>query len=269
MARYKVSYHIDELAFERQVRDKTRENQQMFDDDLREPLRQAARAVIYGNFMGTGAYNPRAIGEFTSTRARYYRGWVETNYGSQRAYLAGGKRAERVSEKQSFDHLRNAALLDAVSQRGEKNPSLKAIASEARRAKLSSTDPLRNKEAAGFDNLRGYLSCGVGTILTRKATKQAERQQRQPILPKAGKMKYGVQTGKLARAWRDLTVTNSNPRQLNMQLNPTMGNEAGTPNALKLTEYLSRNKGWRGLMDHNQLVDALKDQGVIVVNGRD
>ena len=79
-------------------------------------------------------------------------------------------------------------------------------------------------------------------------------------------MKYGVQTGKLARAWRDLTVSSSNPRKLEMKLNPTMGSTAGTPDALKLTEYLSKNKGWRGLMDHDQLVAALKDQGVIVVN---
>lgn len=266
MAKFKVDYHIDEKAFGRSIDIEVENNQSMFSDEVSSAIRRAASLVIYGNFMGQGRYNPRAIGEFTSRRARYYRGWVEQNYGSQRAYLAGAKRREKKTGD-SFDYLRNVALIDAVSKHASDKPALGRILSEAQKAKLSNTDPLQSKPGEGYDNLRGYLSSGIGKKLTRKAVKQAEKSERQPVQPKVGTMKYGVQTGKLARAWRDLRVMSSNPRELVMNLNPTMGNSAGTPGALKLTEYLSRNKGWRGLMDHDQLIEALKDQGVIVVNG--
>lgn len=269
MAKFKVDYHIDEAAFETAINKTVEENQHVFADELSAVLRRGASLVIYGNFMGQGRYNPRPIGEFTSRRARYYRGWVEQNYVSQRAYLAGAKKRKREQDlSRSFDHLRNTALIDAVTKHTQGNPALKGILSEAKRAKLTSSDPLSSKPGKGFNNLRGYLSSDVGKKLTRKAEAKAEREStRIPVQPKVGTMKYGVQTGKLARAWRDLTVSSNDPRRLKMNLNPTMGNTVGTPDALKLTEYLSKNKGWRGLMDHNQLVDALKDQGVIVVNG--
>lgn len=268
MAKFKVDYHINEASFETAVDKTVAENQHVFADELAAVLRRGASLVIYGNFMGQGRYNPRPIGEFTSRRARYYRGWVEQNYGSQRAYLAGAKKIKREQElSRSFNHLRNAALIDAVAKHTESNPALKRILSEAKRAKLTNSDPLSSKPGEGFDNLRGYLSSDVGRKLTRKAEAKAEYESaRIPVRPKVGTMKYGVQTGKLARSWRDLTVSSSNPRRLEMRLKPTMGSTAGTPDALKLTEYLSKNKGWRGLMDHDQLVEALKDQGVIVVN---
>lgn len=270
MAKFKVDYHIDEMQLQRAVDKSVKENQNVFSDELASVLRRGASLVIYGNFMGQGRYDPRPVGDFTSRRARYYRGWVEQNYGSQRAYLAGAKKREREKTlSRSFDHLRNVSLIDAVSKHASNNPALRSIVTEAQRAKLSDTDPLKSKPGEGFDNLRGYLSSGVGKKLTRKAEAKAERETtRIPVQPKVGTMKYGVQTGKLARAWRDLNVTNQNPRKLNMKLNPTMGNTVGTPDALRLTEYLSKNKGWRGLMDHNQLVQALKDQGVIIINER-
>lgn len=268
MAKFKVDYHIDEAAFSASLTRAMKENEHQFSDELASVVQKAASKVIYGNFMGQGKYNPRAIGEFTARRARYYRGWVSQNYGSQRRYLEGAKRKRNKEQSERFDYLRNVTLLDVVSRHAESNPSLQHVLSETKRAKLSNTDPLSPTAGEGFHNLRNYLSSGQGKKLTRQAKKQADQEAgpREKVVPQAGTMKYGVQTGKLARAWRDLSVVSTDPRQLRVNLRPTMGSTTGTPDALKLTDYLSKNRGWRGLMDHDQLVAALEDQGVIIVN---
>lgn len=252
MAKFHVEYTINEKALQGAIDDHIKRDQNHFQNRLVGPMREAARSVIYGNFMDTGPYNPRPIGKFTGKRARYHRGWVESNYGSQRAYQQrGGKGDDVPQQKHSFDHLRNASLLDAVGSLSARNPSMSRISKEAR---LAQSDPLAFKSGKGFESLRGYLGSAEGKKLTRKTG------QPQP----KGEMKYGVQTGTLARAWRDLKIT---PQPgLRFELHPALGSATGSPNARALTRDLARNKGWRGLADHKQLVRALEDRGIIVVN---
>lgn len=262
MATLNVEYTIDQQAMQAEIDEVIAREQGIFNGPLREPLRQATRAVIYGNFMGTGRYGPRPIGKFTGRRARYQRGWIEQNYKSQRAYMAGAKKRGTDDQKEKFknlDHLRSASVLDAVSQLGSKNPAYAKIAGEAKTAQQSGRNPLDAKSGGGFDNLRGFLGSDAGKSLTR----QSERQN--PSVTPAAKMRYGVQTGKLARAWYDLNVSSSRSTGLTFQLNPALGSTSRTPAAQALTNRMSRNRGWKGLMDHAQLVRALEDQGLIVL----
>ncbi|WP_353540447.1 hypothetical protein [Deinococcus xinjiangensis] len=228
--------------FEAAVEQAVSENQSAFADDLIEPLRKAASAVIYGNFMGEGAYSPRPIGKFSSSRSRYYRGWVQTNYGSQRARLAGGKKAQAEAEqpKHSLDHLRNTVLVSTITDLAKTNPAYSKIAQDAVQQKPS-------------DSLKGFLASPLGQ-------RMIQRSQKNSVQPR-GEMRYGVQTGKLAKSWRDLRVV-ARPGKLSFELIPTMGSTTGTPDALKLAAYLTGPKS-AGLMDHDQLVLALRDQGIL------
>lgn len=234
----RITYHVDQEGFARSVQVHVRDHQEMFLHDLDRPFREAARRVIYGNFMGSGSYSPRPIGKFSNTRAQYLRGWVQSEHQSQRQYLAqlGG----RQGKQDGFDSVRLGFVNEKLRETG-KQPVAARVTGQV----------LNQLPGRGFVNLRKDLA---------KSTPALTRQ-----VPRAGKMRYGVQTGKLAKAWYDLGVgVTLSGKGLSIALHPKSVPEKGTPDAARLTQYLSHNAGWRGLMDDPQLKAALRDQGVHV-----
>ena len=256
MSRLRVDYTVDERVFSAELERAVARNQGMFADDVRPLLREAAAGVIYGNFTGQGR-GSRPVGSFKDAQSRRYRGWVEAKHGSDR-----NRMSQRSQPSADFQRLRNSFLLDAARRVQPHNPALQRIRNEAQSALLMKADPHKARPGEGYDNLRGFLlNHRLGAQLTRTARRKASRRL-------GSNARWGVQTGRLARAWYDLGVSvKPSGTGLHAEFKPSSNHRTpGTPDAERLTAALASQAGprWNGLMDHEQLVQALQQAGVVV-----
>lgn len=210
----------------------------------REATQRALSRVIYGNFTGQGPYNPRPIATHSSPSARRFRTWVTQTHGSSRARRASGQSLK--------DRTRDQFVLSGVR---EAHPSRYAAAQE----KVSASRP---PSPSGTQVVRQRLARG----LSARAKKGRMRRARVAAMS-AGRMRFGVQTGRLARAWYDLRVRASRSGSgLSLSVRPGRADTPNTPDAERLTGILQRRSHWNGLLDTAQLIDALRDEGVIALD---
>lgn len=262
---------VDTKQIELSISEEVARRQEMFKDDLAGPIKRAAGKVIKGNITGTGPYNPRPIGSYGSPRARYYRGWVTENYGSSRARRSGEKDTQRMEAHSKLaEALQKKYILEAAARSGyavnsvnkRAHNMLKLIDKRGERVGREGKEEMYRaaldlSPGAGKDLLSEALSrTRVGKRLASRAGRAARKNA-------AGKMRYGLQSGFLAEAWYDLRGSPTTSG-LNFELLPSDKTTAGTPKALVLTRALQRQAGqWYGLLDTEQLIDALRDEGVI------
>ena len=230
-----------------------------------EITRDALAKVIHGNFTGTGPYAPRPVGTFKGQQSRTWRAWVNRTYGSSRARRAGARSQEEVSQSDGARALaerqRDRFLLQgALDTNPEKYGRVREQALAARKA-------AQGQDATAI--LRTRLSQGVlgAYARSKKARKMLHKRRGSLQSLSAGKMRFGVQTGRLARAWYDLSVKSTRKGDgFTLSATPDAGTTTNTPDAETLTGILSRRPGWNGLLSTQQLVTALRDEGVIAVD---
>lgn len=272
----RVDIRIDVQSFKASVQAQTAENPQQFDEALRAPLKLAAREAIKGNFLGQGKYSPRPIAKFTSRQSGQYRGWVEGKHGSDRARMQQQVDQEKTQEVHAQkQYLRNRIILQGVQKAGQASPAFHQMAQQAATISANAKgahNPRQQFQAAFLQKqqqsspqLQGFLrNSQKGQDMVKDANQKVRKIQ-------AGKMRFGVQTGLLQKAWYDPGVQTSTQKgSLSYSLSPSSKHDTPhSPTADRLTRDLERPKGghgsWRGLLDRAQLVEALRDQGVIIL----